>query len=136
MKSAAVVLFLSALLLPLMEVRDFVREGPQSGGDLNYLFSLRLEDDHGVVDALVSGKNASCLLPGLPSPSVFRDSESIRGKVEQTLVSLESNGAVAVPLRLRSYVKTMPGVSRGTANTGSSLCKRFSIIAPSSLKGN
>lgn len=113
-----------------------MRQGPQPGGDLNYLFSLRLEDDHGVVDALVSGTNASCLLPGLPSPSEFRDNESVRKKVEQTLVSLESKGAVAVPLRLRSYVKTMPGWSRGTGSTGSSTFKRFSIIAPSSLKGD
>ncbi|CBJ28873.1 POT1 protection of telomeres 1 homolog [Ectocarpus siliculosus] len=117
------------------EVEDFVRHGPESDNyRLHFLFTLRLEDDYGVVDAIASGPDASLLLPGSPSPAEFYTSLEVRSRVERVLTRLESTstgkarGGV-VELRLRSYLAPLVEIRhRGDK------CKRYSIIAPSCLE--
>ncbi|CAM9417177.1 unnamed protein product [Ectocarpus sp. 6 AP-2014] len=117
------------------KVEDFVRHGPEPDNNrLHFLFTLRLEDDYGVVDAIASGPDASLLLPGSPSPAEFYTSLEVRSRVERVLTRLESTstgkarGGV-VELRLRSYLAPLVEIRhRGDK------CKRYSIIAPSCLE--
>ena len=109
-----------------MKVEDFVRQGPGPGDGPRFLFMLRLEDDDGVVDAVAAGSDASHLLPGSPSPEQFHRSEEVRGRVQRALERLESEGSGVWGLRLRSYLTPMDG--------GQAYCKRYSIVAPSSLE--
>lgn len=112
-----------------------MRRGPESDNDrLHFLFTLRLEDDYGVVDAIASGPDASLLLPGSPSPAEFYTSLEVRSRVERVLTRLESTsagkaGGGVVELRLRSYLAPLVEMRhRGDK------CKRYSIIAPSCLE--
>lgn len=106
-----------------------------------YLFSLRLEDDHGALDAIGAGPNAGLLLPGRPTPERFASREDARQMVAEELADLEgcaepdSDGdrrrpGRMVELRIRSYVTVVPPVRRGESPTP---VKRYSIVAPSSL---
>lgn len=111
-----------------------MRRGPE-GDDhrLRFLFTLRIEDDYGVVDAIASGPDASLLLPGSPSPTEFYTSLEVRSRVERVLTRLESTsagetGGGVVDLRLRSYLAPLEIGHRGIK------CKRYSIIAPSFLE--
>ena len=119
-----------------MKVIDFVRQGPGPGDGLRFLFILRLEDDGGVVDAVATGLDASHLLPGSPSPEQFYHSEDVRGRVQRALERLESEGGGINRLRLRSYLTPMESGGRGGGSDSRSpvCCKRYSIVAPSSLE--
>ncbi|CAM9116504.1 unnamed protein product, partial [Scytosiphon promiscuus] len=108
-------------------------QGPRWGDGPRFLFTLRLEDDHGVVEAVAAGVDASRLLPGSPSPQEFLASQDARARAERVLARIEAAAdgfeeGGRVPLRLRSYVAPLVEVGhRGQK------CKRYSIIAPSCL---
>lgn len=111
-----------------------MRKGPGWGDGPRYLFSLRLEDEYGVVEAVAAGPDASRLLPGAPSPAEFHASPDVRGRVERVLTRLETAGAAdanvgVVWLRLRSYLAPLAGIGQRGEK-----CKRYSIIAPSRLE--
>eukprot|EP00752_Nemacystus_decipiens_P007468 g6671.t1 len=116
-------------------VKDFVRKGPRWSDGPSYLFTLRLEDDFGVVDAVAAGPEAARLLPGCPSPAEFLANADARARVERVLAGLVSAGAEGaggglVDLRLRSYLAPLVRVGQRGSE-----CKRYSIIAPSCLDG-
>lgn len=116
------------------KVEDFVRKGPGWEKAPHYLFTLRLEDDYGVVEAVAAGPDAARLLPGAPSPAEFHSSAEVRARVERVLARLEAAGAAGgnagvVGLRLRSYLAPLVGVGQRGEK-----CKRYSIIAPSRLE--
>lgn len=112
-----------------------MRRGPEWDDDrLYFLFTLRLEDDHGVVDAIAAGPDASLLLPGSPSPAEFYTSPEVRSRVERVLTRLESTsagqvGGGVVELRLRSYLAPLVEIGRRGDK-----CKRYSITTPSCLE--
>lgn len=115
------------------KVKDFVRKGPRWADGPRYLFTLKLEDDYGVVEAVAAGPEAARLLPGCPSPEEFLASHDARARVERVLAGLESAGAdgadgCLVDLRLRSYLAPLVGIGQRGEK-----CKRYSIIAPSCL---
>lgn len=113
-----------------------MRQGPKPGDCPCYLFTFRLEDDYGVVDAVASGVDASHLLPGAPSPEQFRSNEGVRKRVEEALERFESEGEGALELRLRSYLTQIVPLRRmrGSSSARPLFCKRFRIVAPSSLE--
>lgn len=96
-----------------------------------FLFTLRLGDDHGILDALVSGEDISHLLPGAPPPAQFQSSEDARNMVIRGLIRHESKSGPCLELRLRSYLTPIAGGGRRTS--GPNVCKRYQILAPSSL---
>lgn len=102
-----------------------MRHGPGPGERPCYLFTLRLEDDHGIVDAMVSSLHAIRLLQlEGPSPAQFLSDEGSRRTVAHALNKWEGEGRETVRLRLRSYLTPMAGgIGRPT------FCKRFSIVA-------
>lgn len=109
-----------------------MRHGPRPGEGPRYLFTLRLEDDHGVVDAVVSSPHAIDLLhlEGT-SPAQFLSDEDSRRTVAQALDEREGEGGEAMPLRLRSYLMPIAGGGRRLAGDSAkpTFCKRFSIVA-------
>lgn len=112
-----------------------MRKGPGWASEPRYLFTLRLEDDYGVVEAVAAGPDASRLLPGSPSPAEFHASPDVRARVERVLTRLEAAGAAGasagvVGLRLRSYLAPLVGIGQRRGEK----CKRYSIIAPSRLE--
>lgn len=116
------------------KVKDFVRKGPSWADGPRFLFTLKLEDDFGVVDAVAAGPAASRLLPGCPSPAEFLTSPDVRARVERVLAVLEAAGADGageglVDLRLRSYLAPLVGIGQRGGK-----CKRYSIVAPSCLE--
>eukprot|EP00903_Cladosiphon_okamuranus_P021838 g20081.t1 len=115
------------------KVTDFVRKGPAWADGPRYLFTLKLEDDYGVVEAVAAGPEAARLLPGCPSPAEFLASPDVRARVKRVLAGLESTGVdgaerCLVDLRLRSYLAPLVGTGQREG-----MCKRYSIIAPSCL---
>ena len=114
-------------------MQDFVRKGPGWAESPRYLFTLKLEDDFGAVEAVAAGPDASRLLPGRPSPAAFLASPDVRARVERVLADLESTdaegaGGGLVNLRLRSYLAPLVGIGQRGEK-----CKRYSIIAPTCL---
>lgn len=113
-----------------------MRKRPGWDNKPHYLFTLRLEDDFGVVEAVAAGPDASLLLPGAPSPVEFQASPDVQDRVERVLTRLEAAGAAGanagvLGLRLRSYLAPLVGMDqRGQ------FCKRYSIIAPSRLESD
>lgn len=124
----------TCISLACSKVSDFVRQGPGLEEDLCFLFTLRLEDDYGVVDAVATGLDASCLLPGKPTPAQFRSSADVRQTAERLLARLESDRRSWLGLRLRSYVMPLKGARRGGGSGRADFCKHFSVVAPSSLE--
>lgn len=128
----------SSLSLPppttLQQVENFVRKGPRWSDGPRFLFTLKLEDDHGVVEAVAAGPDASRLLPGSPSPRAFLESHDARARTERVLARIEAAADAGeeggrVALRLRSYLAPLVEVGRRGEK-----CKRYSIIAPSCLE--
>lgn len=114
-------------------MKDFVRKGPGWADGPRYLFTLKLEDDFGVVEGIAAGPEAARLLPGCPSPAEFLASPDLRARAERVLASLEAAGADGakgglVDLRLRSYLAPLVGIGQRGGK-----CKRYSIIASSCL---
>lgn len=116
-------------------MENFVRTGPRWGDGPRFLFTLRLEDDHGVVEAVAAGPDASRLLPGSPSPKEFLASHEVRARTGRVLARIEAaaadggEGGGRIALRLRSYVTPLVEIRhRGEK------CKRYSVIAPSCLE--
>lgn len=110
-----------------------MRQGPGWADGPRYLFTLKLEDDFGVVEAVAAGPAASRLLPGCPSPADFLANPDVRARAERVLAGLESAGEDGaggdlVDLRLRSYLAPLVGIGQRGEK-----CKRYSIIAPSCL---
>lgn len=116
------------------------RDTPRGGSAPDFLFQLELEDgEHCAVSGLSSGPDASALLPGRPTPAEFASNPEARQRVMVALEKLESVDGEGKPngpllrFRLRSYVSRMRNSTGESGKRNAQLCKRYSIIAPSSL---